>query len=264
MIGERVKDGAVACDRPASGERGLPDALVAAKRRLVPAEIDRYRRLAVDAAAAMTDVLTSARPEWTEHRLAGEGARALWERGIHPALTLAAGESRLPRYRHPVATAAPLGAVAMLVFCGRRHGLYANLTRFVFFRAPSADDVRRRDAVASVEAAALADSRPGSALSKVYHAIAAAYERAGFAGEEARHHQGGTTGYLAREAIGTPSADTRVEVGTPLAWNPSVPGAKIEDTVICTHDGIEILTVDPRWPTFSCEGRRRPDALVAA
>ncbi len=262
QVRDHVKGGAVASDRPAPGERGLPAPLLAAKRRLVPDELHRYRRLAADAAMAMTDVLTSARPDWTEHCLAGEGARALWARGIHPALTLAAGASRMPRYRHPVATTATLGDAAMLVFCGRRHGLYANLTRFVYFRPPTVEEQRRRDAVAAVEATAFADSRPGTSLSKIYHSLAAAYERAGFAGEQARHHQGGTTGYLAREAIATPTAETRLDVGTPLAWNPSVPGAKIEDTAVCTRDGIEMLTVDPRWPVFSCDGRARPDILV--
>jgi Xaa-Pro aminopeptidase len=166
------------------------------------------------------------------------------------------------RFRHPVPTAAPLGDTAMLVFCGRRHGLYANLTRFVCFRSPSAEERRRRDAVAEVEATAFAESRPGVTLAKVYHALADAYERAGFAGEVHRHHQGGTTGYLAREAIATPTCETRVEDGTPLAWNPSVAGAKIEDTVLRTRDGIDIVTVDPEWPTFVHDGRRRPDVLV--
>jgi Xaa-Pro aminopeptidase len=234
LVRARVRDGAVASDRPRPDERPLPDLLVAAKRRLVPEELERYRQLCRDAAAAMTEVLTAARPDWTEYRLAGEGARALWTRGIHPALTLAAGESRLPRYRHPVPTAAPLGGIAMLVFCGRRHGLYANLTRFVVFREPTPEERRRRDAVAAVEAAAFAESRPGTALSKVYAALAAAYDRVGFGGEQRRHHQGGTTGYLAREAIATPSAETRIELGTPLAWNPSVPGATILDPPLTT------------------------------
>jgi hypothetical protein len=36
----------------------------------------------------------------------------------------------------------------------------------------------------------------------------------------------------------------------------------IEDTVVLTESGVELLTVDPRWPTFSLEGRRRPELLV--
>lgn len=262
FVRDLTRGGRVASDRPGRGEVGVPADLVAAKRRLLPDELERYRRLGRDAADAMTEALSAADPAWSEQRLLGEGARALWARGIHPTLALAAGESRLPRYRHPVATAATLDGIAMLVFCARRHGLYANLTRFLFFRPPTQDERRRRDVVASVEAAAFAASAPGAPLSAVYRALAAAYERAGFPGECAQHHQGGTTGYLAREALATPTAGTTIEATTALAWNPSVPGAKIEDTVVRTTTTLEPLTVDPRWPVFEHEDRRRPDFLV--
>jgi Xaa-Pro aminopeptidase len=262
FVGDHAKRGAVASDRPAATEVGLPAELVAAKRRLVPEELERYRRLGADAAAALSEALVAARPEWTEQRLAGEGARALWSRGIHPAMTMAAGESRVGRFRHPVATAATLGGVAMLVFCARRAGLYANLTRFVYFREPTPHERCRHDAVAAVEAAAFARSRPGTALSAVYQALAEAYARAGFPGECARHHQGGATGYLAREVVATPATATVIETGTALAWNPSVAGAKIEDTIVATSAALEILTVDPAWPVVERDGRARPGVLV--
>lgn len=262
FVRDHTKSGAVASDRPAAGERSLPAALVAARRQLGPEERERYRRLGADAAYAMTEALRAAGPDWTEQRLAGEGARALWSRGIHPVLTLVASESRVARYRHPVAGGARLDGVAMLVFCGRRHGLYANLTRFAYFREPTRAERRHHDAVVAAEATAFAQSRPATPLSAVYRALAEAYAAAGFPGECARHHQGGTTGYLAREALATPTAATAIETGTALAWNPSVPGAKIEDTVVCTADGVEILTMDPAWPAFTHDGRRRPDLLV--
>jgi hypothetical protein len=47
-----------------------------------------------------------------------------------------------------------------------------------------------------------------------------------------------------------------------MAWNPSLPGSKIEDTVVVSDQGLEILTVDPRWPVFQVEGRARPELLV--
>jgi Xaa-Pro aminopeptidase len=56
--------------------------------------------------------------------------------------------------------------------------------------------------------------------------------------------------------------DTPIESGTALAWNPSLPGAKIEDTVLTTDAGIEVLTADPAWPTVTVDGRARPDVLV--
>ncbi|WP_230968530.1 hypothetical protein [Nostoc sp. WHI] len=46
---------------------------------------------------------------------------------------------------------------------------------------------------------------------------------------------------------------------TAVAWNPSLPGAKIEDTFIILKDGeLENLTFDPKWPSVKVEGRDRP------
>lgn len=264
FVDGQIGDGRTASDRPQSGEEPLPAELVAARRRLLPAEIERYRALGTDAATAMTEVLISARPEWTEQQLAGAGAEALWARGIHPTLTLVGGERRLPHFRHATAGPDPLGARAMLVFCGRRHGLYANLTRFVYFRQPSVDERRLAEDVARVEAAAWAASTPGATLGRVYAAIVDAYTSLGHHGAEAFHHQGGTTGYLSRELVGLPGRQDVIEPSTALAWNPSLPGAKIEDTAITSNHGLEILTVDRAWPTIEIGGRARPDLLVQA
>ena len=172
-----VQGGKVISDRPWSDELPLPPELIAAKRRLLPEELERYRVLGKDAAEAMTEVLTRARPEWTEWELAGAGAEALWRRGIEPTLTLVGGERRLPLFRHATATHDPLGSRAMLVFCGRRHGLYANLTRFVYFREPSAREEQLIEHVARIEAVAFAVSRPGTTAGAVYETITRAYMR---------------------------------------------------------------------------------------
>ena len=261
-VDDLVGGGTVVSDRPAAGESPLPAELVAAKRRLLPVEVARYRALGRDAAEAMTEVLSRARPDWTEFALAGAGAEAMWKRGIHPALTLVGGERRLPLYRHATATAEPIGARAMLVFCGRRHGLYANLTRFIYFREPTRQERGLVDDVARVEAAVFAASTPSTTIGAVYDAIVRAYTELGHVGAEAFHHQGGTTGYLSRELFGLPGLDTIVDDSTALAWNPSLPGAKIEDTVLTSSTGIEILTRDPAWPSVTVDGRPRPDVLV--
>lgn len=264
FVKEHVGPAPVASDRPMHGEQHLPESLVAAKRRLVEQEVDRYRNLGRDAAEAMTDAMLKAEPSWTEYELAGEGAKEMWRRGIHPTLTLVAGENSVARYRHPFPTFDRLGSRAMLVFCGRRHGLYANLTRFVHFEGPTPEQQRWSEEVAFVESTAFAASRPGTPLREVYRAMAHAYDTLGVPEEILKHHQGGTTGYLSREVVATPTTETVLEENTALAWNPSLAGAKIEDTVLMTSHGIEVMTVDPRWPTEMVAGRARPQLLVKA
>ena len=260
---ESHRNGArVASDRPVLGELPLPVELLHARWSLLPQELERYRVLGRDAAEAMTEVLLAARPEWTGWELAGAGAEALWGRGIHPALTLVGEERRLPLHRHATASHEKLGERAMLVFCGRRHGLFANLTRFVYFRQPTPTERHLVADVARVEAAAFDASRPGATLGAVYAAIVKAYAALGHKGAEAYHHQGGSCGYLSRDVVAGPDSSGVLQSHNAVAWNPSLPGAKIEDTVVVGDPGVEILTVDPRWPTVSIEGRVRPDLLV--
>ncbi len=247
-------------DRPANGEQPLPNALKLRRLVLGEGERERYRLLGREAAEAMTEVLQRARPDWTEHQLAGAGADALWRRGIHPALVLAAGARRLAAYRHATPSNEPIGERAMLMFCARRHGLHANLTRFVTFGAASEDEQR---ALMEVEATGLADVQPGKSLSAVYHTLAAAYKHADREEAIREHHQGGITGYRAREIVASPSTATELEEGMAFAFNPSFAGVKIEDTFLLGPDGLENLTFDPAWPALDVHGRKRPLWLEA-
>lgn len=263
-VDERTHGGEVASDRPRAGELPLPADLASARLRLTPSEIEQYRQLGVDAARAVSVTLRAARPQMTEGELAASAARELIARAAWPVVILVGGARRLPLYRHPTPLAdEPIGERAMLVVCARRLGLIANLTRFVYFRPPLPAEAEAIAAVADVEAAALDASIPGAALGDVYRTIARAYAQAGFDGAEADHHQGGLAGYRTREEIATPESVTLIDYGMALAWNPSLPGAKSEDTFVVTPGGLEVLTVDPDWPTRIVDGRRRPQVLLA-
>ncbi len=258
-----VDGGPIASDRPKPGEQGLPAPVLAARLRLTSPEIERYRSVSRDAARAVSESLRAARPDMTEAELATIASTQLLERGLAPVVVLVAGERRLPRYRHPTPRSDErLGSRAMLVVCARRYGLIANLTRFMYFRAPTADEQQLTDAVARVEARALDATRPGARTGDVFRAIVAAYADEGHAGAERDHHQGGLCGYRTRDEVATAASTTTIDMGAALAWNPSLPGAKIEDTVIVGERGLEILTVDPDWPTTEVAGRRRPAPLI--
>ena len=68
------------------------------------------------------------------------------------------------------------------------------------------------------------------------------YAEVGFPEEWRRHHQGGLTGYRSREVIAGPGVATEIAVGQAFAWNPSLPGAKAEETFVLTSGGPEVLT----------------------
>lgn len=251
----------VLSDRPAGAEQALGPAAHHQRLVLSLAEQQRYRQLGSEAAAAMTEVMRAARADWTEHALAGEGARALWRRGIHPARVTAAGARRLALYRDPTPSSELLGECAMLVFGARRHGLYANLARFLSFGAAAPE---AQAELLTVEATALAACAAGNSLAAVYHALGHAYRHAGRPEAIREYHQGGITGYLPHEMLATANTALALAPGMALAFNPSFGGIRIEDTFLLGEHGLENLTFDPAWPAANVQGRMRPLWLEAA
>lgn len=259
FIKEVTNGGKVLSDRPIPHiEKRLPASLQQHKRVMMPSELERYRQVGRKASEAMTEVLKAANSNWTEYQLAGAGAEVLWAKGLHPALTLVAGERRLPLYRHATPTGEKIGRQAMLVFCARGYGLFANLTRFVVFNRLKDEDANLHRHVREIEAELLDFCQPGRSLNAVYDVLANAYEKHGFPNAIREHHQGGTTGYLSREVVANPTTDDILEANMAMAWNPSLPGAKIEDTFVILEDGkLENLTFDPNWPSIEVAGRLR-------
>lgn len=236
----------------AASEDDVALALRAARASLLPAETERYRVLGRETAEVMTDAAARLRPQSSEREAAGLLAAGLATRGIDPLVVLVAGAGRLP-FRHALPTDAALGERAMLVVCGRRHGLIANATRWVGAAG------RADDRILDVERAFWRATRPGARLDDAFAAGCAAYAAAGFDADEwQRHHQGGPTGYAGRDPRATGGNPDLVHENQAFAWNPSAPGAKVEDTVLVSGGGIEVLTADPRWPADVVGGLPRP------
>lgn len=255
--------GRVGSDGPFGDRRDVTAELEVARRPLLPAELDLYRALGRDAAEALTATARACGPNDTEWEWAAQASREVVARGADPLVTLVAGAGRVGRYRHPLPTGAPAGDLVMVVVCARRHGLFANLTRFVSARPLTGEQADAQHRLLQVEAAFLDATRPGVPVGEAFTAGIQAYGRHGFDPEEwRRHHQGGPTGYLSRDHIAMPACTELVEDGQAFAWNPSIPGLKVEDTVLATAAGAEVLTADPAWPTEEVAGRHRPLVLV--
>jgi Xaa-Pro aminopeptidase len=252
----------VGVDGMVPGCRDVTTELEVARRRLLPEEVELYRALGRDAAEALTATARAMGPGRTEQEWAAHAAGEVVRRGADPLVLLVAGADRVTRHRHPLPTAAPAGDLVMVVVCARRHGLFANLTRFVSTGSLSAEQQDAQSRLLQVEAAFLDGTRPGLRVADALASGTAAYGAHGFDVQEwRRHHQGGPTGYLSRDHVATPACTEPVEDRQAFAWNPSVPGLKVEDTVLATSDGPEILTVDPAWPTVEVAGRHRPLVL---
>lgn len=261
VAGKRLAaDVALASGAPAVN---LNDELVTLRSRLTLGERARLRAGARLAAAAMDEVARAVRPGMTELEAAALLAAASRQRGGAATVTLVGSDQRIARFRHPLPTAKTIQRQVMLVLCLRYRGLVSALTRTVYFGEPPAALRQLTAAVARVDAQVIAATRPGRTLGELYETLRAAYAAEGQPDAIEEHHQGGTIAYLARETFARPGSLARVEVGQAFAWNPSLRGAKSEDTLLLTETGPDIITAIEGWPTLSIETDAGPIARPA-
>jgi Xaa-Pro dipeptidase len=241
--------GQVASDTPIPGFAHAN--LYPLRAALQETEIARFRWLGAQTANAVTTVLQQLESGLTEFDMEAQVAAALLSRGILPSVYLMAADERILKYKHAVARGKRLEKFAMLNLCARKWGLTASITRFAHFGAIPGELEERFHAAAHVNAALLDASRVGATSAEIFRIAAETYAREGFAGDEQLHHQGGATGYWEREWIATPSGTETVVNNQAFAWNPSIRGGKVEDTVLL-HDGqIELLTPTPELPALA-------------
>ena len=224
---------------------------------LTEGDVERYRDLGRETAAAVEVVARDTEPSDTERTLAAGLHYELQQRGIESPVVLVGGEDRLGRYRHFTPTDTEVGGYAVLTVVGARDGLNAAVTRTVAFDgAPEWLAERYRDVsrvAATVAAATRREGEAGGTAGDVFEAVQAAYDDLGYDDEWENHHQGGALGYASREWVATPDHDARVHLPMAFGWNPTVEGAKTEDTILATEDGVEVLSTTGEFPTISAE-----------
>lgn len=240
-------------------EDGQLGAFFAEERtRLCSEEIERFRQLGRDVDQCMMEAARGVAPLTSEFEMAGRLSAAMWAKGLEPITMLIAADDRGKRVRHYVPTDAKAQNGLICSICARRGGLVASATRTIAFQKGFAADYER---LLEVEATAFNETTPGKSMGEVFQKICAAYDKIGMTEEWRRHHQGGLTGYLPREIRADKSTEHVVRLGEAYAWNPSCEGAKCEDTVLVTENGLEVLTAGGGWPMISVYGYQRPAVL---
>ena len=258
--------GTVGSDSPSNEMPAAGPGLKELRRVLVQPEIDRCRELAQDAAFVVESACRAVSPKDSELEMAARVAALCYERNILPVVNLVAADDRISRYRHPLPTSMRAARTFLAALTARRAGLHASVTRTVCFGDPDPEQAGRHAACARIDARMIGASRPGTALSKVLAEAAAQYEAEGHPDEWRNHHQGGTTGYAGREVFATPDEEYQIKAGQALTWNPSVAGAKSEDTILVTDRGTEVLSTSGHWPMLEVDAGGgtlgRPGLLV--
>jgi Xaa-Pro dipeptidase len=237
-----VGDARLGSDVGLPGTVDLSDEIARLRRTLDANAVESLRAVGAAATAAMAEAVAAVESGMTEHEAAARLAAACRSRGLTATVLLAAADERIALHRHPVPVGATIERRAMLVASAEGRGLYANLTRIVELDEPDPELARRQRACEEILARMRDEAtRPGRTVAEAFADCRRFYAEAGYPDEWRLHHQGGLTGYASRELIATPATDAVIEAGQAFAWNPSIAGAKAEETFVLTEAGPELV-----------------------
>ncbi len=251
QLAARVAGGDLATDIVTPAARNVEAHLSRLRATLVDEEIPRYRAFGADAGRALGELLRSIEHGLTELEIARRVASRMHEIGAYPNVLLVAADNRIAKYRHPVPTATPWHRRLLVACCPEREGQIVALSR-VIAAGVADDDLRRRTrATGRVFGALLEATVAGATGAEMFAAAAKAYADNGYPNEELLHHQGGVIAARSREWVAHPASDAVARPPQAYAWNPTVTGTKVEETVLLHEDNrLEVLTTSPGWPSF--------------
>ncbi|MCC6483450.1 MAG: aminopeptidase P family protein [Armatimonadetes bacterium] len=265
-VTQRLQSQRWASDMHTPGQPDVEPLMYRLRAELTVQEVQSYRELGRITGLALQRVGESVEVGQSEHEIAGKLAGALYSKGVIASVILVAADERISLYRHPVPTAKRIEKACMLVVGARWKGLICSCTRIVHFGKLPEELARKHQAVCEVDAAFLSHTLPGETIGDAVKAGFEAYAARGYPEEWKLHHQGGPTGYKGREFRATQSSPQRIAPLQPFAWNPSITGAKSEDTVLASEPWPDVLTVTPEWPIVDVQTpsgwRQRADILV--
>ncbi len=223
---------------------------------------DRHETQVLREAGAMLAAITGpaclcARRGRTEHEVAKDIERLIEEAGFErPAFDtiVASGPNGALPHAYPTDRKLTGGDLVILDFGGVHQGYCVDLSRTVSVGAPDSRTSRLHRAVKEAQAAAMAAGFPGVLASEVDAAARTVLERYGLAdrfGHGTGHGLGIDVHELPRvgkrrEGAAGPD-DTRLAPGMvftiePGVYVPGLGGVRIEDDVLMTAAGIEVLT----------------------
>ena len=213
-------------------------------------EVERMRRAGALAGAAIARVMYALQPGMAETAIARLLTDSSQAHGGYATVNLIASDERIERFRHPLPTEKTVERFVMVILCMRYEGLIAAVTRFVHFGPLPDELIAKAQAMARVDARLILGTRAGRTMSDMFALADQAYHDEGYPTAVAEHHQGGSIAYLPREFYAQPDETAVITENQAFAWNPSVRGAKSEDTILLSPSGPEIITQTSDWPLW--------------
>jgi Xaa-Pro aminopeptidase len=229
-----------------------PLASVMEQKRMVktPEEIGRIRRSVHTNSAAFASAVRTIKPGMTETELAAELEYQMRRRGAEKTAfdtIVAAGARTALPHAQPTRRAFGNHEMILIDMGATQDGYTSDMTRMVFLGNPDAKTRKMYDAVLQAQLSAIAAVREGVTAQRVDRAAREALRSKGLE-REFVHSTGHGLGLEIHEAPRLGKKDkTRLVEGMVVTIEPGVyvkglGGVRIEDTVLVTRNGCEVLT----------------------
>ena len=219
-------------------------------------EVERFRTAAALLAGAVEPVLRAVRSGRSEREIAADVEMQLASAGFDdrafPTIVASGPNSALP-HAQPSRRCVECSDLVLVDFGGIYEGYHVDLSRTVCVGEPTDEGRRLHEAVLAAQTAAIETVRPGVRASEVDSAARAILARYDLA-EAFGHSTGHGLGLEIHEAprigrVGEPGADVVLQEGMvftiePGVYVPGVGGVRIEDDVVVTPNGCDVLTAD--------------------
>ena len=266
IIKELAPKGKIGSDVPFPQTILVADKFEPLRYSLTDSEIKRYRWLGRQTTEAVEAVCRRLKPGMNEFEIEAMTAAEIRSWGIIPTVLLIGVDDRIFKYRHALPGGASLEKYAMVNVVTEKWGMPMAVTRFVHF-GPLPEELKTKlEKTALVNAYFQRNTVPGTPCADIFEACKGWYAEVGYEGEWQKHHQGGSIGYDDREYVIYPGVKETVQNRQAFAWNPTITGAKIEDTIIVYEDHFEVVTRTDNWPMIDIELNGKiypqPDILV--
>jgi antitoxin VapB len=266
ILREISQKGKIGSDIPYPGTVLVADQFEPLRYSLTDTEIKRYRWLGVQTTEAVESVCRRLKPGMNEFEIEAMTAAEIRSRGILPTVLLIGVDDRIYNYRHALPGGAVLEKYAMVNVVTEKWGMPMAVTRFVHF-GPLPEELKAKlEKTAWVNAQYQKATVPGKSCAEIFEECKEWYAEAGYEGEWKKHHQGGAIGYDDREYVIYPGIEQTVQNQQAFAWNPTITGAKIEDTIIAYQDQFEVVTRTENWPLIEVNLDNKiypqPDILI--
>ena len=253
LIKEISKDGRIGSDINFPGTVLISDQFKKIRYSLLESEIKRYRWLGREVTEAIAEVCKTIKPGMDEFEIEAFASASLRARGILPTVLLIAVDKRIFKYRHVLPGGAKLDKYAMINVCAEKWGMPIAVTRFVHFGQLPEELKIKFEKTAKIFTQYELATVPGNTCADIFEQCKKWYEEAGVPDEWKKHHQGGAIGYDDRDYVIYPDINETILDNQAFAWNPTITGAKVEDTIIAHRNRFEEITKSDGWPMITVE-----------